>query len=141
MVGVAGVKEVAVSTTYFVFGSNLRGRHGAGAALDAAMFHGAIEGIGVGLAGNSYAIPTKNCQIKTLPAEVIGLYIGQFIAFTRLMRSFDAMFKVTRIGCGYAGLKDADMAPMFKTALPDMCHFDLKWKPWLGDRFHYWGTF
>lgn len=96
----------------FVFGSNLAGRHGAGAALFARQYHGAIYGQGIGLQGGSYAIPTKDRNIKTLPLTEISKYVDEFLAFAK-SRS-DLEFFVTRIGCGLAGYKDKDIAPMFK---------------------------
>ncbi len=51
-----------------------------------------------------------------------------------------AQFKVTRIGCGLAGLSDEDIAPMFLLA-PNNCYFDTVWLPYLSDRAKFWGTF
>ena len=65
----------------FVFGSNLSGRHGAGSALEARKRHGAIYGRGVGPQGASYAIPTKDRDLQTLPLEVIADYVRDFLAF------------------------------------------------------------
>ena len=98
----------------FVFGSNLAGRHGAGAALYAKKHHGAIYGFGVGLQGNSYAIPTKDEDLKTLSLERIRYYVSQFIAFA--VAHPHKKFKLTAIGCGLAGYAPEDIAPMFKTA-------------------------
>ena len=63
----------------FVFGSNLAGRHGAGAARFARTHRGAIYGLGVGRQGNSYAIPTKDSKLATLPLHRIALYVEDFI--------------------------------------------------------------
>jgi hypothetical protein len=101
-------------TEIFVFGSNLAGRHGAGAALYARKHHGAIYGIGVGHQGNSYAIPTKDERIETLPLSVIRQYVDQFIAYANAHPEF--VFRLTPIGCGLAGYKPDDIAPMFKDA-------------------------
>lgn len=98
----------------FVFGSNLAGRHGAGAAKFAVENHKAIYGIGVGLQGDSYGIPTKDQNIKTLPLETIQLYVDQFIEFARLTP--DLLFNVTAIGCGLAGYNPSQIAPMFSSA-------------------------
>jgi hypothetical protein len=98
----------------FVFGSNLAGRHGAGAAKFAVENHKAIYGIGVGLQGDSYGIPTKDQNIKTLPLETIQLYVNQFIDFARLTP--DLLFNVTAIGCGLAGYNPSQIAPMFSSA-------------------------
>ncbi len=96
----------------FVFGSNLAGRHGAGAAKTALQLYGAKYGVGVGLQGNSYAIPTKDKNLRTLPLESIKYHVDTFIGYARCYR--DMHFFVTRIGCGLAGYKDEDIAPMFK---------------------------
>ena len=122
----------------FVFGSNLAGRHGAGAALYAAKYHGAIRGIGLGIQGNSYGIPTKGETLHTLPLNQIKRYVGYFMQYADNHRSQE--FQVTCIGCGLAGLKHEDIAPMFVTA-PNNCLFDTLWKPWLGEDKRYWGTF
>jgi hypothetical protein len=98
----------------FVFGSNLAGRHGAGAALFARHNHGAIYGRGVGHQGQSYAIPTKDGQLRTLPLEEIQAYVNDFIAFATENQWMK--FNVTRIGCGLAGYTDEQIAPMFKSA-------------------------
>jgi hypothetical protein len=106
----------------FVFGSNLAGRHGKGAALEAKQRHGAIYGQGVGLQGCSYGIPTKNRDLWTLPLAEIEFYVERFLEFAAEHPELN--FNVTRIGCGLAGYQDKDIAPMFKGApvncvLPD----------------------
>jgi hypothetical protein len=101
----------------FVFGSNLAGRHGKGAALFALKHHGAIYGQGVGLQGASYAIPTKDGALGTLPLNVIDAHVKQFIGVARKYSQFT--FNVTRVGCGLAGYTDSDIAPMFKGAPPN----------------------
>lgn len=95
----------------FVFGSNLSGRHGAGAARFAAIHYGAIYGNGIGPQGCSYAIPTKDENINTLPIVRIKQYITDFILFTR--ENQHRTFHLTRIGCGLAGYKDKEIAPLF----------------------------
>lgn len=109
----------------FVFGSNLAGRHGAGAALFARKNHGAIYGRGVGLQGNSFAIPTKDKSITTLPLPRIREYVDAFIVFAKANPLME--FEVTRIGCGLAGYTDSDIAPMFKDA-PKNCTLPKGWK-------------
>lgn len=121
----------------FVFGSNLRGAHGAGAARDAVLHWGADLGQGVGRQGMSYAIPTKNQQIKTMSLDEIRPYVDNFIAYA--VGYSDTVFQVTQIGCGLAGYSAKQIAPLFKDA-PKNCLFDEAWKPWLGDEFGYWGT-
>jgi len=110
----------------FVFGSNLAGRHGKGAALFALQNHGAIYGQGIGHQGNSYAIPTKDHQLKTLPVSEIKTYVNQFIRYAR--KNPQLQFNVTRIGCGLAGYTDSDIAPLFKNSPPN-CFFNwiLNW--------------
>ena len=109
----------------FVFGSNLAGRHGRGAALYARKHHGAIYGQGIGMQGSSYAIPTKDHRIKTLPLSEIKQHVDTFIAFAKSHEEYT--FEVTRIGCGLAGYQDADIAPMFKDA-PANCVLTHIWE-------------
>lgn len=101
-------------THIFVFGSNLAGRHGKGAALYAYKHHGALYGQGVGRQGMSYAIPTKDSGLMTLPLWVIEGYVKDFILYAK--KHPQLTFQLTRIGCGLAGYKDSDIAPMFKDA-------------------------
>ena len=98
------------SDEVFVFGSNLSGRHGGGAARAALNKFGAVYGQGVGLQGQSYAIPTMQGGVET-----IAPYVDDFIDFAK--RHNDKFFYVTRIGCGIAGFRDEDIAPLFKEAL------------------------
>lgn len=128
----------------FVFGSNEGGFHGAGAAKFALTYRGAKLGLAFGLEGQSFAIPTKDKTIRhTLPLDKIKEYVDSFIwqargeCFNREHYK-DLEFQVTRIGCGLAGLKDEDVAPLFKDA-PSNCWFDDYWKPYLGDERNYWG--
>ena len=93
----------------FVFGSNLAGAHAGGAASLANQKFGAIWGQGVGLQGNSYAIPTMQGGIETIKP-----YIDSFIEFAKSHP--ELTFYVTKIGCGIAGFKEEDIAPLFKTA-------------------------
>lgn len=99
----------------FVFGSNLAGRHGKGAAKFALQHCGAVYGQGIGWQGNSYAIPTKDRQIKTLPLVEIQKYVLDFLDFA--WDNTGMKFNVTRIGCGLAGYTDQDIAPMFESVL------------------------
>lgn len=102
----------------FVFGSNLAGRHGKGAALYARRHHGARYGQGEGLQGQSYAIPTKDERLQTLPLVQIARHVGVFKAFARLNPALQ--FQVTPIGCGLAGYKPVQIAPLFADA-PENC--------------------
>ena len=96
----------------FVFGSNLSGIHGAGAAKTAMMW-GAKLGMSIGLQGKTYAIPTKDASIRhTLPLSEIKMYVNYFIEFAKNNKNL--VFLVTEIGCGLAGLKPKDVAPLFQ---------------------------
>lgn len=103
-----------MSNAIFVFGSNLAGRHGKGAALWASRHRGARYGQGEGLQGQSYAIPTKDGSLRTLSLEEIGLAVGRFIAFAT--ERPELTFELTPIGCGLAGYVPAQIAPMFRDA-------------------------
>lgn len=122
----------------FVFGSNLAGIHGAGSALVAAKKHGAVRGVGRGLTGNAYALPTKDEDIQTLPFHAVRDNIADFIWFAKQNPRYG--FKVVTVGCMLAGFRHAQIAPEFIGA-PSNCSFDLAWKPWLRDGHSYWGTF
>lgn len=93
----------------FVFGSNLAGMHGGGAARIAADNFGAVWGKGVGLQGQTYAIPTMQGGVETIKP-----YVDDFIVFARDHQ--ELKFLVTRIGCGIAGFKDEEIAPLFESA-------------------------
>ena len=94
----------------FVFGSNLAGRHAGGAARAANMKFGAEWGVGVGLTGQSYAIPTMQGGVETIKP-----YVDEFIRFAQANPGLK--FLVTRIGCGIAGFKDEEIAPLFDKAM------------------------
>jgi len=108
----------------FVFGSNLEGRHGKGAALYAKQYHGAKSGIGYGHVGNSFAIPTKSTPYKSLSLSNINKYVHEFIEYAKATP--ELIYNITRIGCGLAGYKDIDIAPMFKDAPPN-CLLPHEW--------------
>lgn len=108
----------------FVFGSNLAGRHGKGAALDARNKYGAVYGVGEGRTGNAYAIPTKDGRLKILPLVRIEGSVQKFLDYAN--SNPELKFVVTRIGCGLAGYKDSDIAPMFKSA-PQNCSLPDGW--------------
>lgn len=121
----------------FVFGSNYAGAHGAGAAAYARKFHGATLGIGEGMSGNSYALPTKNHNIQSLTLAQIQGHVDKFMEYAGLHPELE--FQVTQVGCGLAGFKASDIAPMFAGA-PSNCYFDTKWAKWLGTDVTYWGS-
>lgn len=98
----------------FVFGSNEAGIHGAGAALTAKQLFGAEQGKGVGMTGQCYAFPTKDKHIKTMPLDQIQWYAQRFNDYAGTQP--DKMFLLTAVGCGLAGYKPEDIAPMFQRA-------------------------
>ncbi len=93
----------------FVFGSNLSGQHGGGAARVAHRNFGAEWGVGVGLTGRCYAIPTMQGGVETIKP-----YVDGFAEFAKEHTEY--RFLVTRIGCGIAGFKDEEIAPLFAQA-------------------------
>lgn len=95
----------------FVFGSNLNGYHSGGAARLAHDKFGAIWGVGNGKQGNSYAIPTIGKDGRTLSVKHIEAFVAEFIYFAETHH--DLIFLVTEIGCGIAGHKIDDIAPLF----------------------------
>lgn len=109
----------------FVFGSNTKGVHGAGAALAARREHGAVLGVGQGRTGNAYAIPTKDRQLSTLPLFVIAAHVDRFVQYARAHPALT--FNVTRIGCGLAGYTDVQIGPLFAGA-PDNCQLPEGWR-------------
>lgn len=123
----------------FVFGSNEGGRHGAGAARYAHQFKGAQMGVGFGQTGMSFAIPTKTTDVRhTLPLSFIRHYVMQFLEHARAHPG--TSYQVTAIGCGLAGLKHEQIAPMF-TRAPENCFFDTAWLEYLPETASFWGTF
>jgi len=98
----------------FVFGSNLSGHHDKGAALEALRNRGAIYGNGLGLQGNSYAIPTKDETLRSLPLVKIAEGIERFLDFAKTHPWL--LFEVTPIACGRTGYKPEHIAPMLESA-------------------------
>lgn len=97
------------SNEIFVFGSNLAGFHGGGAARIAYQQFGAEWGVGVGSTGQCYAIPTMQGGVETIRP-----YVDEFIQYAALHP--EQIFLVTRIGCGIAGFADKQIAPLFVAA-------------------------
>lgn len=114
-----------------MFGSNEAGIHGKGAAFIALKQFGAKWGQGLGFSGRSYAVPTKDHKIKTLPIEKIQIYVSTFLCSAEEHPDLD--FYVTRLGCGLAGLQDSVIAPMFRDA-PSNCLFDFEWSKYIDCR-------
>lgn len=95
----------------FVFGSNRAGRHGKGAASDAVNYFNAVYGKGEGFQGRSYAIPTKDEQLRALSLEEIKKHVRNFLEFAA--KNQHLTFVLTPIGCGLAGYDPEEIAPMF----------------------------
>lgn len=115
----------------FVFGSNLAGRHGKGAALFAKENHGAIYGKGWGRQGNSYGIPTKGWKLEVLPLTEIEKYVIIFLQYA--MENPELEFKVTAIGCGLAGYLPEEIAPFFKN-VPKNVHLPKEFQQVIGGK-------
>ena len=105
----------------FVFGSNLAGRHGAGAAKHAHKHFGAVYRVGKGPTGRAYAIPTKDEQLNVLPFPQIRRHVKDFIKYAK--KHPELTFFVTRVGCGLAGFMEREMRPLFDRA-PANCEFN-----------------
>lgn len=100
----------------FVFGSNLSGWHGGGAARTAKIYFGAQENVGVGRTGQCYAIPTKSHGItRTLLIEEIKPFVDNFIKYAKAHP--ELTFLVTEVGCGLAGILPVCIAPLFTEAM------------------------
>jgi hypothetical protein len=110
----------------FVFGSNLAGIHGAGAAKYAVVHHGAIYGQGIGRQGDSYGIPTKDHNIQTLPLSEINKYIAQFVEYA--VQNPGDTFHLTPIGCGLAGYTRPQIFGLIKQyTIPRNVVFTKEW--------------
>lgn len=127
----------------FVFGSNLSGFHGAGAAAHAHQKLGAPWGKGEGYhdAGpkrKTYALPTKGVNITFMELRDVQVGVDTFMRFA--LATSDRKYQVTQVGCGLGGFRKENIAPLFKEA-PINCFFDEAWEYILGDEFEYWGSF
>ncbi len=122
----------------FVFGSNKRGIHGAGAAKYAHKHHGAVMGVGEGPTGNSYALPTKGYEIEVISLEEIQESVNNFLEYAKA--NPDKNFKVTQVGCGLGGYTPEQIAPLFRGVWLPNLYFDTAWHNFLGANTKYWGT-
>ena len=110
----------------FVFGSNLSGLHGAGAALAAKQHWGAAQGCGVGRRGMSYAIPTKNWNVSdSLSVEQIKVHVEALLKYAS--DNPQLKFLVSKIGCGLAGFAENEIAPLWAGA-PGNCELPDGWR-------------
>lgn len=113
-------------TDIFVFGSNLAGRHGKGAALYAKKYKGAKYGQGEGLQGYSYALPTKDGKLDVLSLDVISRHIGTFFEVARCNPQF--LFHLTPVGCGLAGYKKHQILEVITSFdIPENVVFTREW--------------
>ncbi len=111
---------------YFVFGSNEAGRHGKGAALTAKNCFGAIYGQGYGEQGRSYALATKDASLRSLSLDEIAENVRVFLQHA--INHPHKQFAVSRIGCGLAGYKDEQIAPLFKGHSQNIYFLEERWK-------------
>ena len=109
----------------FVFGSNLQGKHGKGAAYEAYIHWGAVYGIGVGRIGQAYAIPTKVGPYEVMALEEIAGHVDHFIEYVK--QHPELTFLVTKIGCGLAGYHESQIMALFVSA-PSNCVLPEGWK-------------
>ncbi len=114
----------------FVFGSNLAGRHGKGAALYAAKNCGAERGVGFGPTGRSYAIPTKDERLNVLPREMIKVYADEFLDYARAHP--ELTFYLTPVGTGLSGYSQWSMRTLFREA-PANVEWAESWEVSQGD--------
>lgn len=112
----------------FVFGSNLAGRHGRGAALTARQKYGAEYGVGEGLTGRAYAIPTRDMSVQTLPLIDVAYAVQRFLKFAETYP--ELTFVVTPIGTGLAGFGREQITPLFKNAPPNCIFRDENGNDW-----------
>jgi hypothetical protein len=120
------VSERVLSAMIFVFGSNLAGRHGKGAALYAKTNYGAEPGQGVGKQGRSYAIPTKDKDLNVLPLVEIEHYVAQFCRYAQ--NNPKEQFLLTPIGSGLAGHDKREIWKMLvKYNLPNNVFLASSW--------------
>jgi hypothetical protein len=140
----------------FCYGSNECGRSFSGAAKTAVEKYEAQLGISFGLTGQAFAIPTKDSNLKPLYSKYVKNYVDEFLkiaskkvypdSLDESLWYYEKRFMCTKIGCGFAGFTNEQMAPLFKNATSNI-EFDSAWKPWLGDKAFdgeprkYWGSY
>ena len=117
---------------YFVFGSNEAGRHGKGAALCAKQYFGAIYGQGNGEQGKSYALVTKDAYLRSISLDEIRENVRVFLLHAK--NHPHKQFAVSRVGCGLAGYRDEDIAPMFKGHPSNVYFLEESWNELLCSR-------
>lgn len=121
-----------LSEEIFVFGSNLSGIHGAGAALYARRHYGARNGVGNGRTGDAYAIPTKDYDVATsLSLTRIKVHVTEFLHYAT--KHPELTFRLTAIGCGLAGFTAEQIAPLVRYA-PDNVRLPPEFKSAVGQK-------
>jgi len=118
--------SILAENEIFVFGSNLAGLHGGGAAKLALERFGAERAKGIGHHGQSYAIPTKDELVETLPIEEIGEHVSEFLEYAKTKP--ELTFFVTQIGCGLAGYSPDDIGPLFSNVPDNVVLPEAFWK-------------
>lgn len=129
----------------FVFGSNLAGRHGAGAAKTAYRYFKARMGVGYGLTGRSFAIPTKDENIQSLSYPEVCEFIREAVVdmmnINMAINCFEGTYKfiVTEIGCGLAGFTVEQIAWAFNACVPNPdIYLPVSFKPFMLEKWNYW---
>lgn len=114
--------------TCFVFGSNLAGNHGAGAAKYAALHYQAEIGVGIGPTGNAYALPTKDEKLRRLSLDKISFHLKMFLKYAE--KNEDTIFILTPIATGFAGYSRKQVLDILKFCqIPDNVVFSKQWMP------------
>lgn len=110
-----------------VFGSNLAGRHGKGAAKYALVKYGAVYGVGEGRTGDAYALPTKGFRLEVLPLDGIQKSLIKFSEYARSRP--EETFLLTPIGCGLAGYSRREIRPLVEAAdMPENVKLTVEWE-------------
>ena len=124
-----------LNRTIFVFGSNLAGRHGKGAAFYARQHHGAEYGVGEGLTGDSYALPTKGRNLETRSLSEIQDSLHTLAHHACKNPAFE--YALTPIGCGLAGYKQEQIIELVRNVnMPSNVYFTAQWKPEIIRRYY-----
>lgn len=104
----------------FVFGSNLNGNHAGGAAAYAKELFGAVEGIGQGITGQCYALPTLDRKMQPMRLHILALYRDNF--YLAAVHWPGKTFLLTKVGCGIAGYSEETMRELFRVKLSNVVY-------------------
>ena len=116
----------------------MSGIHGAGAARYAHQFRRAVWGVGEGITGDCYALPTKGLNITFMDLDQVQKGVQKFMKYAYDHPNTE--FQVTQVGCGLSGFTKEQIAPMFEYAWEN-CYFDYAWRNLLPPEKKFWGTF